>query len=91
MNVRQKQTMSPDQTAQIATKKQFTQFVAQLNEDYARNGKDWENQDLARFLDALHAWLESSDGYYRNRKIDIQTVTPWRRLADALAAARAYE
>lgn len=83
--------MSPLDTEKIKTREDLGAFIALIAKDYARNGEQWENTDLPNFLDALQAWLESSDNYYRNMEIDIHTVSPWRRLADALAAARIYE
>lgn len=83
--------MSPADTKDVRTKEDLAAFIALVTEDYAKNGSEWENPDLPRFLDALQAWLKVSDNYYRNMDIDIQLVTPWRRMADAIAAARIYE
>ena len=83
--------MTPRDTENIKTEQDLAAFVGRILDDYSKNGKQWENSDLPTFLDALQAWLESSDGYYKNMKIDIETVSPWRRVADALAAARIYE
>jgi hypothetical protein len=89
-DVRQK-TMTPLDTAKISTMEEFAAFIDQVRADFSAHGDRWENPDLPRFLEALQAWLRDSDGYYKNQKIDISSVKPWRQIADAIAAARIYE
>ena len=83
--------MTPLDTAKVSTKEEFAAFLDQVLLDYSKHGASWENPDLPRFIEAIQAWLLDSDGYYRNQKIDISSVKPWRRIADAVAAARIYE
>ena len=83
--------MSPLDTAKISTKEEFAAFLGEVLADYTKDGANWENPDLPRFLEALQAWLRDSEGYYRNQKIDLPSVKPWRQIADAVAAARNYE
>lgn len=83
--------MSPLDTSKISSKEELAQFVNALRRDYAKRGSDWENPDLPRFLDAFQACLEVSDRYYTNVKEDPASVSPYRRIADAFAAARIYE
>ena len=83
--------MTPDDTAKVSSKEELLAFLEALRRDYAQNGKSWENEDLPSYLDALQSWLESSDHFYRNRNEDPASIPPWRRFADALAAARIYE
>jgi hypothetical protein len=89
-DVRQK-AMSPLDTAKISSKEELAEFVGALMRDHAKYGSDWENPDLPRFLEALQAWLAVSDRYYANVKEDPGSISPYRRIADALAAARIYE
>lgn len=54
-------------------------------------GQDWENSTLDRFLEALAAWTESSDGWYRNFGKDLPANGDWTFIARALSAATVYE
>jgi hypothetical protein len=58
-----------------------TQLRAEIENPYSR--VNWENIDLASFLEAMAAWArdvqESAD------------TNPWRHAADVLAAAAVYE
>ena len=74
---------------QITTKTELTDLIAELaSEDTAQ----WENSKLTTFLEALGAWLEDSDGYYKNAglALDPDSAT-WQLLGDALQAAKVYE
>ena len=83
--------MSPLDTSKISSKEELAEFVSLLMRDHAENGHEWENPDLPRYLEALQAWLEVSDRYYVNVKEDPASISPYRRIADALGAARIYE
>jgi hypothetical protein len=83
--------MTPADTAHIKTKDDLIAFLDQVREDFSRNGHTWENQDISRFLEAFQSWLDSSENYYNNAHIPLDTVTPWKHVADAFAAARIYE
>jgi hypothetical protein len=81
----------PEDTAKVGSKEELEAFLDVLLRDHTKNGKSWENADLDSYFQALKSWLEDSDGYYTNRKEDPRAIPPWRRMADALAAARIYE
>jgi hypothetical protein len=83
--------MTPEDTANIASRDDLADFIGRMLTDYSTSGDQWENQDIPSFLEAFQAWLQASDGYYNNQKIDLSTVNPWRRIGDAFAAARIYE
>ena len=83
--------MSPDSTKHIASKDQLIAFVRELAADARANGATWENSTLESFFDAMSAWLDDADGFYANRSERIEAQSPWRVVADALAAARIYE
>ena len=83
--------MTPEDTANIASRDDLADFIDRMLTDYSTSDDQWENQDIPSFLEAFQAWLQSSDGYYNNQKIDLSSVNPWRRIGDAFAAARIYE
>ena len=51
---------------------------------------DWENDTLARYLEALHALLGSIENAYTNIGRSVPD-NPWQVMADALLGARYYE
>ena len=83
--------MTTTDTAMIASKEDLADFITQMLADYSSSGEKWENQDIPSFLEAFQAWLLASDNFYKNQNLDHNDVNPWRRMGDALAAARIYE
>jgi len=81
--------MTPEDTAKISNQKTFESFLGSLISEFEREGHQWENGDLGNFLQAMQSWLEDSDGFYTNREESCDQI-PWRKLADAMAAARIY-
>ena len=76
----------------IRTRHDLAAFVAKLKVELDSNADDWENSDLSSFLDAMSAWIEDMDGFYRNTGQAFSESTPsWKVLADILYAARNYE
>ncbi len=68
--------------ASISTKDELVQFVANLRADLERNGSDWKNNTLERYLDAMQGYLSATPA------ID---EPAWRTMAKVLLAASLYE
>ena len=80
------------QVGKINNREEFISFLEVFYSDYQKNGENWENNDLGRFLEALLAWTKDADGYYKNNNIKINTNNAsWRVFADILMGARIYE
>ncbi|MFJ3226966.1 hypothetical protein ACIPJS_26990 [Streptomyces sp. NPDC086783] len=47
--------------------------------------------DLSSFLEALAAWVDDADGWYRNTGRELPPGGDWTFFARALQAATAYE
>ena len=62
--------MTTTDTAVIASKEDLSDFITQVLADYSSSGKEWENQDIPSFLEALQAWLLASDNFYKNQNLD---------------------
>ncbi len=76
----------------ITSNEQFLQLLALLRKDLAKNKKDWENQTLEGYLEALGAFCGCLESYYRGRGVNVDLENPgWRVFADILLAARVYE
>ena len=76
----------------ISSRQDFIIFLQQLRADYLRNGKDWENQNLDNFLEALAAYATDIPGHYNNMSTTADADTAsWRVFADMLRGATVYE
>ncbi len=96
--------MSPNETArivqhsremeavqQIRSREDFAAFVRLLLRNREAKPGEWENRDLPTFLDALAAWVEDMDGYYRNLGQPLPDQPSWKMLGQMLLAAKVYE
>lgn len=73
---------------EINDKEDFIKFLYHLKE----NHKDWENNTLASFLEALVAYIEDIEGYYANTNQKTSAKEPsWQMFADILQGATMYE
>lgn len=75
----------------VKTKEELIQFIHHLRKDLLANEEEWENVSLADYLDAMAAWMEDMDGYYKNTGQPIPEQASWKTLADILFAATMYE
>ena len=76
---------------QVKSRSDLVNFIGALRTDLDNNSGDWENSTLPRFLEALAAWVESMEGYYRNQGLEFSEEQPWALFATMLLAARTYE
>jgi hypothetical protein len=84
--------MNPTETVNdIANREDFIAFVRALACDLKEQPDTWENRDLASYLDALAAWTEDMDGYFRHAGEQSPDQPSWKLLGQILAAARVYE
>ena len=75
----------------ISTRKDFVAFVRSLSDSLRGSPNDWENTDLERFLDALAAWVQDMDGYFKNRGESPPQAPDWKLVGQMLLAASIYE
>lgn len=75
----------------LETREDFSNFITQLSSDLETNCDDWENQDLPSFLEAMAAWVDDMDGFYKNSGENIPQNIPWKVFAKILYAAKMYE
>lgn len=69
------------QAEEINNQKDFVKFLNSLQKDLQENLSEWENDSLAKFLDALKGYCSDKD----------QKKTSWKTFAELLLAARVYE
>ena len=75
----------------IRTRDDFVHLVRELLHELDNEPDTWENADLASFLNALAAWVEDMDGYYRQAGEPVPEQPTWKTLGQMLLAARVYE
>jgi hypothetical protein len=70
----------------------FRDFLVRLNTDLKDSKANWENDDLADYLEGLSGFCLSMDGYFRNagEVVDLKRPT-WNLVAQMLVAATVYE
>jgi hypothetical protein len=83
-----KMSASPEN---IATREDLVVFIQALVKESISVSKNWENEDLSSFLQAMAAWIEDMDGYYQNRGEPIPSQPSWKTLGEILKAATIYE
>lgn len=76
----------------VNTRDELIGYFFELLDDHDAIGDQWENKDIYSFLQAMAAWLDDCDGYYRNIGQSVDVGKPsWQIFAYALAAATVYE
>ena len=80
-----------ESTNVIVSRDDLVAFVRRLRCDLLENRDAWENSTLDSYLEAMAAWIEDSDGYYRNMGQPVPQTPSWKTLADILLAAKVYE
>jgi hypothetical protein len=70
------------------TKEDFISFAQELSNDYYDNSDKWENVDIRNYLEALSAWVDSMEGYYKNFKLPVPKNPNWQLIAEMLVAAK---
>ncbi|MEU7114964.1 hypothetical protein [Streptomyces sp. NPDC046182] len=81
-------TSSPDH---VDSREDLAAFVRSLHRSNVDGGDSWDNADLAGFLEAMAAWIDDADGWYRNAGHELPASGDWRFFARALQAATMYE
>jgi hypothetical protein len=76
----------------VTSREDFARFVAAFRADLLTNPKEWENQTLEDFLDALSRYVEDVPGYLKNVRSAVHPEIPsWQLFAITLCGARVYE
>ncbi|CAL9448593.1 DUF7660 family protein [Streptomyces sp. enrichment culture] len=81
-------TPSPEH---VDSREDLAAFVRSLCRSHAENESSWENADLPGFMEALAAWIDDADGWYRNTARELPPDGDWAFFARALQAATVYE
>jgi len=80
-----------EQAKKIQTRDDFVVFLHNLLRDLRECPERWENASLEAYLEAMAAWVQDMDGYYRNRGEKVPKHLTWQHLGEILLAAGIYE
>jgi hypothetical protein len=76
----------------VHSREELIDHLFRLLDDYDGVGNQWQNRDVYTFLQAMAAWLNDCEGYYRNNGLSVDVNKPsWQMFAHALSAAAVYE
>ena len=75
----------------VSSRDQFVDFLNALRQDAATHPEEWQNKTLDEYLEALSAWVQDMDGYYKNNNRPVPTSPGWKNLAEMMLAAKYYE
>jgi len=75
----------------INSKEEFMEHLSSLISELEHNPEKWENKSLPEYLEALKAWVNDMDGYYKNINYNTPQNVNWGIFADMLTAAKIYE
>jgi hypothetical protein len=84
-------TRSLDSTEWIQTRADFVEFMEMICGDFRKNYSEWENSKLEGYLEALHAYSNDVDGYYKNMNQENLNIPTWKLFADIIIGAKIYE
>ena len=73
-------------------RKEFINFVKNLRVDFIKNNAQWENKTIEDYLEAMSAYAEDIDGYYKNtnQEVNLEKID-WKIFADILKGSSIYE
>ena len=71
---------------------EFIVFVDLLKKNYGEQRDEWENDNIETYLNGIVSFLYNIDGYYYNKKENVNLDQPtWRIVARILLAARIFD
>jgi len=73
-------------------RKEFINFIEKLRVDFIKNKAQWENKTIEDYLEAMSAYVEDIDGYYKNtnQDVDLEKID-WKVFSDVLKGSSLYE
>jgi hypothetical protein len=75
----------------IQTKHELAEFVYQLASQIRSGAIPLDNYTVPNYLEALAACVDNFDGFYINRGIAPESISPYQLIADALDSATVYD
>ncbi|MGH9760546.1 MAG: DUF7660 family protein [Blastocatellia bacterium] len=80
-----------DQAEAIANRSDLADFMRALADDFRANAGEWSYDDIYGYLEAMAAWVNDMDGYYKNLGKPIPDIPTWGTFGEILLAGSVYE
>jgi hypothetical protein len=81
-----------ERAEKVKTQEDFESFTESLARDFQDKENEWENNNLASFLNGITGFVQDLNGYSRHSKEPPPPATgDWATFAIILAAATIYE
>lgn len=78
-------------TTRIRSYEDLAAYIESLEYDLRYGDRQWENTDLAFYLNAMSRWVGSIRQLYRNTDRELPEQPTWEFIADMLKVAGSYE
>jgi hypothetical protein len=75
----------------VTTRDELVQFIRAMHLESEADPECWDNNRLTIFLEALSAWTDDMDGYFKNTGQSAPDGPSWGLFAQMLMAATVYE
>jgi hypothetical protein len=75
----------------IKTKQDFVSFANELSESFYDDPESWKNNDIGTYLEAIAAWINETEDYYKKQGLPVPENPDWQLMAEMLDAAKYYE
>ncbi len=83
---------TPTYDIPVNDRKSFIRFLELFHQDFLVTKKQWENNTLESFLEAMTRYAQDIEGYYQNTNQSIDADIPgWAIFADILKGSKVYE
>ena len=75
----------------VNSKEDFIIFLTELRHDRKQRSGEWENAEIASYLEGICSWVEDMEGYFQNMGIDLPTDINWKFIAILFYVGKIYE
>jgi hypothetical protein len=75
----------------IQSREDLVRFVRALHASLKEKPADWGNADLDSYLEAVGAWIEDLDGFFKGKGEKVPKQPTWKTIGQILLATRTYE
>jgi hypothetical protein len=90
-NKQAKQVPLDELVEAIRSREDLVKFVRALCLSLKERPGEWENADLESYLEAIGAWVEDMNGYFKGRGEAVPEQPTWKTLGQILLSASVYE
>lgn len=75
----------------VNSKEDFIKFLTELRLDKEQKSEEWENSEIASYLEGICSWVDDMEGYFDNMQIEMPTDIDWKFIATLFYVGKIYE